>query len=229
MKTQIYLFSILLSLISCGKDKDPLIIKNTFIDNNNIINNPSLYNGMDNDKVSIFVDNFNDNSNNWSTETNSDHSFTISNGNYNMVSYGTSLWLCYQSIIVLPDNYELEIKFSIDDNSATNNLKNGIILGATTNLTDYYYFGLNNDLNYIVKSSSETPSFEFPVSPVTINSSGNYNVITIRKYGGNYYFFINNELAKTTSYNAPPGSTTGIFVNGGCSIHVDYIKFYKLL
>ena len=222
------IFAIIILLFSCGKDNNADVLKSIFIDKNTIIVDPTKYTGMNMNKDSIFVDNFNDNSNNWAIETNSDHSFAITNGNYCLSSYSTSFWLCYNSKIALPDNYEIEIDFLITNNNVSNDQKNGIIWGATSNLTDYYYLGLNNNLNYIIKSSSATPAIETPSAPVVIYPADNYNKITLRKYLNNYYFFINENLAKTTVYNAPPGNMTGIFVGEQCSIKVDYIKFYKL-
>jgi len=130
-------------------------------------------------------------------------------------------------------DFEIETKIKIVE-SPDPYAGNGILWGAekTSSWNCLFYSMLfHNQHKYVVfdrKSSSSSDRWLGWSILNSILSHGNYNKLTIRKFEGEYYFFINEIPIGSHQFKSFYDKNIGFSVNSSTTIRADYLHVYYL-
>jgi len=200
-KPFVFVFLIILILISsCEKEKkyDKLYAL-------------EYYGINENQKVSIFTDNFDDNTNDW-VETESEwFTFRIENGYYLIhckTIFGPSKTTEHYEEF---QYFELECSIKIVDNPDDE------FCGFTCSSYDRFFF----------KDGSVKYGSNVVVSSSAVNPIGQYNKLVIRRIDGTIIYFLNDQEIGISQYTTKTNSI-GFLVGNNATVHVDYVKIFKL-
>lgn len=180
-------------------------------------------------KETSFHDAFNSNVNDWSTGSSGNSSGSISNGAYTWKSYAEkSAWTTHKKISIDETrDFEIEAKIKYVTGSTTS----GIMLewGKSNSNSDNFNFEFNAngkfwigryyDKDYVASKSWTYSSH--------INKY-DYNTMTIRKLGANYYFFINEQHVHTMPFQAFYGDKIGFTAPAKTTIKIDDLRISYL-
>jgi len=178
-------------------------------------------------KTSLFIENFNDNSNSWSTNS-TDFQCTFNSGIYqikNVTSSTDDIILTYSHVLDASKNFQIELNIKYSSSDA--NAYTGFIWGADLNFINYYEFWYLNNMNYhygVYNAPNWTDILASNTSPI-ING---FNQIIIRKISGNYYFFINGQYIGTKPYQSSYGNYFGFESYPNSTIYLDYLYIYYI-
>jgi len=187
------------------------------------IHSQSLYNDFqESKKKKIFFDDFNSNTNNWLLLDNENELISIENGTYIYESRDGQAKANYLPIkINQKKNFEIELKIKFSQGEDNNS--NGLAFGGSTNFMDRILFAFSGDGNYCIAQFSPL-KFLIPWTSSTEIHRTDYNLLTVRKVGKKYYFFINQILVETLQFQPFYGDKIGIHCNSNTKIHVDFLK-----
>ena len=202
--------------------------------------NPSVYNCIPASYYQdVFLEDFDNNQNNWPLGDTDDYIANIHNGYYEM----TNLQYMYHHLFnVTVDNlnedwnFEIEtrIKIKVDEGEDYHWTRGSLIWGGIyDNGYSYYEFGANAYKEVTICDRShytdtwDTWSDGWQES-VDINEEGSYNKLTVRKYDGQYFFFINEVLIKAHQFKTFYGNRIGFLNSPSCTTSVDYLHVYAL-
>jgi len=173
----------------------------------------------------VFLENFSDNKNGWVTGLSADscYSSKIGNGVFEITSTckDTRPWFCITRTIDITKDFELEAEILYvqgeDDNSIN------LIWGKDDN--EYRFrFGISGNGQYRIDSynGSWTNLKEWTSSDL-VNKS-DYNKLTVRKIRAQYYFFLNEQLVRTSDFYSFFGNQIGFQDNQNTTMRANFIK-----
>lgn len=192
---------------------------------------PTVYTSLPaNIKTSLYNDSFTDNANGWLTGTvTGSYNNAISGGYYSLYNLKTTGYSQYTLANKFTEttNYEVEFSLKILRNNLTNS-NNGVVWGFSSS-SNYIQCGISNYSNKFFADqviSGQTTSL-LNVSTASI-LAGSYNKITIRKYNGKLYYFINETYVGQSNVPAMAGTGTGFILGPSNQISVDYLTINKI-
>lgn len=181
-------------------------------------------------KEVIFLEDFNDNQNEWTIVKYLDDDVReskIKNGEYRLTSYQKS-----ETVIELKSGFgypylkNFEIETSIQHEAYQNDQGNGLIWGMSNDGEKGYAFSFTQDGYYCVQkmqNGTEQYLVEWTFSDLLYEDD--FNNLLVRKVGEWYHLFINETNVYSFPYDllAENQDITGFYAEG-TSISIDYIK-----
>ena len=174
-------------------------------------------------RVSILSETFDNNNNNWITD-NSYISGKFVNGSFDIAckNFNQNTGLTYRTIqIDQTKDFELETSFTIIKGSGA------LVFGLTKDF-DHYRVEISDNKNLIIcknsPSKGKVDKLFSGKEDMLINDIGFYNKITVRKYQGIYYIFVNDILIKQFNNINLAGDQVGFNVGLNSEISVDYLN-----
>ncbi len=173
-------------------------------------------------RSTIFNDSFGNNSNNWLTD-NSWISGKFINGYYDILckNFKQNTGLTYKAINVdRSKDFELETSFSIIKGTGA------LVFGLSKDL-EHYRIEIDGKTLEIIKdipSKNKVEKIFSKKEESIIKDNGQYNKLTIRKYRGSYYIFVNELLVKQFKDLVFSGEGIGYSVGLNSEISVDYLN-----
>jgi hypothetical protein len=188
----------------------------------------SAYDGIpDNSKSDIFSDQFNDNKHNWN-RLNEYTECKLINGFLSLTSLNEKSQIAMQNINI-PQNEDFEIETSIK--FVTGDLKTANFLqwGRSDNDTKRQDFGFTGMGSYTIDNYNGSVWEDIvPFKSSTLLKKDDFNILTIRKIGNNYFFYLNKTFVFTCPFLAFYGSKVGFSVAGKSTILIDYLRVSKI-
>ncbi len=173
-----------------------------------------------------------DYSSDWWTGTYSDRSASIKDGYYEIINSSTEhKYVFWESIPDLDENKKFQIDTNIKIVSTNDeNGGNGLVWGGHSNdELSYYRFYNNQDSFTILDDQGKDYEYWFDWTEYSsVNDIGVYNKLTVRKYDGQYYFFINEVYIGQHEFKSFYGDKIGFRVYYETTIHVDYLNVSHL-
>lgn len=85
-------------------------------------------------------------------------------------------------------------------------------------------FGFSGNRQYLISRYDGVWNNDISWTPSTLVNEKGYNKLTVRKVGSTYYLFLNEQLVHTMPFRPFFGDMIGFSVNQGITINVDYIR-----
>jgi uncharacterized caspase-like protein/ribosomal protein L21E len=174
----------------------------------------------------LFLDNFTDNRNNWSTnKANGDTELTISNDRYTFSHLrdkgGWSVW----KSVDIDENRDFKIEIAMKHISGVNNYAFGFLWGGddkakysfSISANGYFLYG-NYDKNGKWHTITKWEKSSY------INKYSQRNILAIEKRGNYIDLIANGHVMKTVSYEKFYGNNLGLSVDNKQAVEFDYIK-----
>jgi hypothetical protein len=187
----------------------------------------------------VFIENFNDNSNNWSVGENDERLAKLENGQYEITCLKeSSQHLFWHKVVNLVEGWDFQIESKIkitqsDDNSYYDKYC-GLIWGhkkISIGNNNFFNFKFNVKNGFRIndnESNTVDDWSDYYETSNYINSIGNYNTITIRKYNNRYYFFINGEKVLEHQFKTFYGENIGFSIRYNTTCQIDYLYINKI-
>ncbi len=177
-------------------------------------------------RSAFFSETFDNNSNGWITD-NSWITGKFNEGFYEIAckNYNQNTGLSYKTIqFDLTKDFEIETSFKIVKGTGA------LVFGLTKDF-DHYRVEIDNKKSVlIVKDTPSKGKIEklFSGTVKSITDPGNYNKLTISKFGGTYFISINDQQIKQLQNLVLTGDQIGYSVELNSEISVDYLKISTL-
>ena len=177
-------------------------------------------------RVSILSEAFDNNSNGWITD-NSFVSGKFVNGYFDIAckNFNQSTGMSYRTIkIDQTKDFEIETSFTIIKGS-------GALAFGITKDFEHYRVEISDNKNLVICKNTSTGKVNTLFSgkeEMLLNDIGFYNKLTVRKYQGAYYIFVNDILIKQLNNLNLPGDQVGFSVGLNSEISVDYLNISYL-
>ncbi|MBN2103582.1 hypothetical protein JW835_06020 [bacterium] len=171
----------------------------------------------------------------WWTGTKSDYSASINTdgaGYYEIInSSNEKKYVFWESISDLDENKNFQINAGIKIVSANNeDGGNGLVWGGHSNGELSYFRFFNNHDSYTIldDQGKDLEYWSDWTRSDSVNDIGTYNELTVRKYDGQYYFFINEDYIGSHPFKSFYGHYIGFRVDCETTIQVNYILVHHL-
>ncbi|MFA6402154.1 MAG: PKD domain-containing protein [Salinivirgaceae bacterium] len=165
----------------------------------------------------------------WYVGSDSEFSANVSGGYYTLTTYraDNGFYISYPSCTMPPTsaNYDIEILYKVIYNNGAYTGGNGMYWGFNESSSDLYYyaFDLNSGqgiYNFGNHNGSFNNGWQFG------GISNDFNLLTCRKYDNTYYFFLNKEFIKSTTYLGDYGDVLAISTDELSQIMVEKVQIY---
>jgi len=186
--------------------------------------NPADYNAISQTKLSkVLYDDFNDNSNNWILKESENMTRTISNGIMYFESKSSSSYLVRKTL-ELDEKTDFQIETSIKFVKGDEINENCIIWGNGPENDYRFRYCITGDGYYVIDKYTGDFTDLIGFTKSSNVKTNDYNLLTIRKYGRTYYFFLNKTLIHEQKYEAFFGNEIGFQVGSSVGINIDFLK-----
>jgi len=118
---------------------------------------------------------------------------------------------------------DTKIKFISGDVQAVNGIFWGDLIFGVKFLLGFAQFG-----DYVVIKNRGIDEIKLGLTRLNINRSG-FNRLTVRKIGGYYYFYINDQLIYKMNYRPISARYIGFFIAQKSYIQIAYLRVWKLV
>ena len=174
----------------------------------------------------IFKDDFNDNSQNWSEKKDDVISCNVKNGTYQLEhksSSGAHLFFRELELLNGDDDFEIEVK--LRQVSGVENHGYGFVFGME-DVRNYHGFIISSNRQYSVYAFNNNDYIEWKEwsDNSMIKPLGEYNTLNLQKRKGRYLFSINGSLVCSTVPKTFLGNKIGFVLNNQMAVEVDYIR-----
>ncbi|WP_020532904.1 TIR domain-containing protein [Flexithrix dorotheae] len=172
-------------------------------------------------RESIYEDFFVDNRNSW-WKGDENYLGRVENGYYHFESMiDKGAWSAPEIDLDESRDFEIEMKIKYLKGKKNNSLD--LVWGKSDD--EKYTFGFSANGYYVIRGFLEEEWQDFKEWTKSDIVSGNeYNKLTVRKIGGNYYFFLNETYVHSMPFKALPGKRTGANVLANTAMAVDDFK-----
>lgn len=179
-----------------------------------------------NAKTLVFFDDFVDNHFNWNLQSSISAMQKIENSNFYLSSlspaHGES---SVRNVYILQQkNYEIETRIKLLRGDTEQN--NGLIWGSSLNY-EKFTFGISRN-GYSINQNATSICERVPNMPSELIIPTEYNTLTVRKVGTNFYFFLNENLVHSMSFKYFLVNSIGFMTDVESSIAVDYLRITYL-
>ena len=171
-----------------------------------------------------FSDQFNSNSNNWSTSNGSKEKVEVSNGKYYIDNKVTS-GIFSDNTKYIDANRDFEIETKIDKISGVTNYGYGLIFGKGSSGEFRFYIASTGWYKVArVVDDKEQIMQKWIKSSYVKTGNGKSNVLKVKKDNGYYKFYVNGNYLYQTEHEPFYGDKLGFYVANKQKIGVDYIR-----
>lgn len=168
----------------------------------------------------FFADEFNDNSNNWS----SSQSAVINNGIYRIDNTGNSRYLERTHCIDGDSDFSIEASFEILQ--STSDLVYGLHWGNKADNGCFFGISESGAVKINKLYNTQTTTYKNEQSAFVNTGIGAKNILRINRSGSKTQFLINNNLVHTDTF-IHNYCVNGFEIRGTGSIAIDYFKVYQ--
>jgi|GEM_PF-6077778 len=165
----------------------------------------------------------------WYVGSDSEFSANISGGYYTLTTYraDNGFYISFPSCTMPPTsaNYDIEILYKVIYNNGAYAGGNGMYWGFNESSSDRYYYAFDlysgqGIYNFGNHNGSFINGWQFG------GVSNDFNLLTCRKYDNTYYFFLNKEFIKSTTYLGDYGDVLAISTDELSQIMVEKVQIY---
>ncbi len=172
-------------------------------------------------RVPVVIESFNNNINNWSVGANQSSRLVIQNGLYTFSSFDNGAYLTVNDFNLDTDrDFEIETRIRITEGDRPATLQWG---GSTT--TNNFFYGFTAD-NFVFTGMNETGTAS--VREIAGLNSRDFNTLTIRKIGQDYFFYVNEQYFDIGRFENFQRDRFGFAVGPNSTIEIDYLNIYQL-
>lgn len=172
-------------------------------------------------KSNAFFDDFEDNRNGWSQWDNANNYIQINNGRFVYHSKDGNPKANFKTISY-NSNRDWEIEMRIKYVYGEDNNSNGLVFGADNARDKRLLFAFSGNGHYIIYDFAEGKHKGEWTKSQFVNKN-DYNLLTVRKVGEYYYFFMNKKYVHSMPY-VSYGNKIGVHCNRNTRVEVDYLK-----
>lgn len=232
--SRLVLFVLPFVFFACSKEKNETFVESFFFDGNSSGNfDPKRYeDGALVGRLPFFLENFDDNDNDWFVDNDSDSRSDILDGLY-IIQSKTASSFVYSIPIGLNFSRDFELEADIRIFEAPNDYRNGLVWGGSTSPLRFNCLAFNASRDawagyYDGGSQTYSPWIDW-IFFNNLRPPGSYNKITVRKAGGNYYLFFNETFFAELPASGFEGSNVGFIVGSNSVLYIDFVRADYLL
>lgn len=168
----------------------------------------------------IFVDHFDDNSNEWDDYASNLSECSIKGGQMNLVSLTKSGTSRYINLSDVSDNFAIELKVDVSNLIKAKASKAGLIFGFK-DWDNYNFFAIDGDSFWIGTVFEGILSMRADDSYTSSIQTTGYNTLKIISNGEKFFYSINGSVQYSTKTLNLLGKNFGVIVSGKASVMVD--------
>jgi len=190
----------------------------------------------------VFIEDFNDNSNNWSIADDDVKRAIIQNGYYEIACLSEDKsHLFWREISNLSEDWDFQIEAKIKITEASQSNSNwskscGVFWGhhkVSSGKHNYFHFRTTSDKKYVLQNEIDSNDVyeywsDYFTSSDNVYGINAFNTLTIRKFDGQYYFFINEEKVLEHQFENFHGENIGLVTGYNTTCQIDYLKVHKI-
>jgi PKD repeat protein len=170
----------------------------------------------------------------WSEESNSEYTTVIEDNHYKLTNFLTeNLYLFWTNVVGMPQtttNYDMEALVLIEYDVSTEG--DGIFWALDPDAFNYNYYRYSQyeGIDYYIIGDSKTGSWLQPNDWSSTNQVNfeTYNKLTVRKFFGKYYVFMNEQYLGTYDYTGDFGEKFGFIVGADSKMWVDWVGIWEM-
>ena len=186
-----------------------------------------------NDKKNIFYDDFSTNDYNWPIGTFENcRTYTFKPGYYELKSTCKSVVSVYfnnAGSFKINENEDFELEISMMFISGEENNANSIGWGKDNSNENKFKFGFSANGYFIFNKYYNDAWIDIkPWTTSDVIKKNDYNILTVRKVGDKYYFFINKVYVHSCAFEPFFGQRVDFSGNQNSVVRVDYIRISSL-
>ncbi len=187
---------------------------------------PSMYYGVSqSEKINIFYDDFNNNSNEWIIGTSETSSGAIRNGYYYYQSLSATKSQTTNKKINYDHSRDFEIEAKIRYVRGKSTRGHALLWGIQSSPYEDYGFMFSESGSFEVTKYKNKEYIKLKDWTKLSNyKNGAFNKLTVRKVNNKYYFFFNEKLVFTSSYSNFSGKRIGFEIGKDAGIEIDYLR-----
>lgn len=178
-----------------------------------------------------FVEEFDDNANQWSERKDDDHVNKIKKGHLIMDHKNSSTGSFFY--IEVPDidfdNQNFVIEAKIKQSSGDVNQAYGLRYCLYKNNENYRNFYVSSSKSYKVShfyNDTEHKQIDWSSEKQVVNGQGEYNLFRVERKASLLTYYLNNELVGYTDNNIYFTERFGFFISGQSVVEIDYLKIW---
>jgi hypothetical protein len=193
------------------------------------LSSPEVYEGYSAEKrLPLFTEEFVDNKNNW-------YLGIKENVWFQNLQDGTLFFQSFEDVpkedfkevyIDQSKDFEIELKIRLD--KGIQNKFNGLQWGKQTTEGKQFDFFFNGQGQYTIDKFTGSFTDFVPVTSTKLINNYTYNLLTVRKVGSKYYFFLNKQMVYSMPFEPLFGNGIGFQVAEKSSVQIDYLKVWQL-
>lgn len=169
----------------------------------------------------------------WAEESNSEYATVIEESHYKLTNFLTeNLYLFWTNAVGMPQtttNYDMEALILIEYDVSTEG--DGIFWALDPDAFNYYYYRFSQyeGMDYYIVGNSENESWGTNgwSSTNQVNFE-TYNKLTVRKFFGKYYVFMNEQYLGSYDYTGDFGEKFGFIVGADSKMWVDWVGIWEM-
>ncbi len=169
----------------------------------------------------------------WSEESNSEYTTVIEDNHYKLTNFLTeNLYLFWTNVVGMPQtttNYDIEALVLIEYDVSTEG--DGIFWALDPNTFDYFYYRFSQyeGTDYYIVGNTENDSWGTNGwSSTNLVNFETYNKLTVRKFFGKYYVFMNEQYLGSYDYTGDFGEKFGFIVGADSKMWVDWVGIWEM-
>jgi hypothetical protein len=183
-------------------------------------------------RLAFFLENFDDNDNDWFVDNDSDSRSEILDGLY-IIQSKTASSFVYSIPVGLDLSKDFELEASLRIYEAPNEFRNGLVWGGSTGPLKFNCMAFNISRkmwigDYDGDVQTYTPWLDWSLAG-SLTSPDSYNKLTVRKVGSAYYFFVNETYFGEYPAGGFEGSNVGFIVGSNSVLYIDFVRVDYLL
>ncbi len=175
----------------------------------------------------IFFDDFNDNKNNWTVESNKNVKASIDNGIYHLTAVGHAYGEAQELKINTRKDFEIETRIKIVSGDADHKSYFSVLFWGREAMNSYYFTFAGDGFTSVKlcdgKKATDCETMKESLQK-TLSKPNDFNIYTVRKTGRNYSFLINGTKVYEMPFAPFFGNMIGFGAGRKVTLAVDYLK-----
>ncbi|MBO3699208.1 hypothetical protein [Roseivirga sp. E12] len=176
------------------------------------------------DMTKVYREDFSQPNTKWEVYRSGSRMGKIHDGVLDWISMNNSAQMIWHTLDDMNWSRDWQIEARVKFVTGKENSSNDLIWNIAEDGKNKYHFGFTGQGKYVFskKVGSEYQSI-VPFTASDLVNTSQFNKITIRKQGTNYYYFFNERLLTTKSYHTVTSDKVGFMVAPNTTIQIDYL------